>query len=356
MSRLASCVLCWLFALSVSASFAADDFNLVKAAEGIYVAQRSEPPGFTFVANMVFIVNDDDAVVVDTGVGPATAKAAIAALKKLTSKPVRYIVNTHWHDDHMMGNSTWREAYPGVEFIGHARAEAEMMSTGVSNRKQLLEQGPAFAKQIRDALAKNENLAGKPISNEERLAYLSDVAWAERYFTEAPRFSLIAPTLTVEDHMTLVRGKRTIEIRHLGRAHTGADLIVHLPLEKIVITGDLVVWPIPLYGSTSFPVDYIATLDKLLALNASTLIPGHGPVMKDDRYARSMLALLKSIESQVRAAVARGETLEQVRKSVKLDVFRKEFAGDSAMLNSLFSSYAQGPGVARAYQQIRDGL
>ena len=133
-------------------------------------------------------------------------------------------------------------------------------------------------------------------------------------------------------------------------------MVVHLPQENILITGDLVVWPIPLYGSTSFPVDYIATLEKLLALNAGTLIPGHGPVMKDDRYVRSMIALLKSIESQVRSAVARGETLEQVRKSVKLDALRAAFTGESAMLGALFASYVQGPGVARAYQQIRDGI
>ena len=64
-----------------------------------------------------------------------------------------------------------------------------MMSTGAANRRQLLEQGPAFARQIRDALAKNENLAGKPITLEKRLAYAGDVAWAERYFAERGGFS-----------------------------------------------------------------------------------------------------------------------------------------------------------------------
>jgi cyclase len=331
---------------------ASADFELKQVANGIYVALRNEPAGLTFVSNSTFIINDDDVVVVDTGVGPATAKSLIAALKKLTAKPVRYIVNTHWHDDHMMGNATWRDAYPGVEFIGHSKAEAELRSTGVANRKQLLEQGPAFAKQIRDAVAKKENLAGKPISDEERIAYLSDVTWAERYFAEAPSFALIAPTMTFDDKLVLVRGKRRIEVLYLGRAHTAADIVVYLPHEKIVITGDLVVWPIPLYGSTSFPLDYIATLEKLLSLNATTLIPGHGPVMKGDRYPRQMIALLKAIESQVRAAVARGETLDQIRKSVDLSAFKTGFAGDSVLRGMLFDSYVTGPGVNRAFQQI----
>ncbi len=348
-------ILCWLF-LCVPLFAGAQDFDLSKLADGVYAAIRREPPGLTFVGNSVFIINDDDVVVVDTGVGPATAQALIKALRGLTAKPVRYVVNTHWHDDHMMGNQAWREAYPGIEFIGQANTAREMLSTGASNRRQLLEGGPAFAQQIRDALAKNLNLAGKPITLEERASYASDVLWAERYFAEAPAFKPITPGMTVDTEMTLVRGARRIDIRYLGRAHTGADLIVHLPAENILVSGDLIVWPVPLFGSTSFPSDYIATLEKLLALKPGIIVPGHGPVMKDDAYARQMLALLQSIDSQVRAAVARGETLDETRKSIKLETFRQTFAGDSALKALLFNSYVTGPGVARAWQQISGKL
>lgn len=332
------------------------EFELSRVADGVYVVIRGEPPGLTFVSNTVFIVNDDDVVVVDTGVGPSTARATIAALRKLTAKPVKFVINTHWHDDHVMGNASYRAAFPGVEFIGHAHASAGMMSTGIVNRKQLLDQGPAFARQIRDAIAKNENLAGKPISQEERLTYLSDLAWAERYFAEAPGLSLIAPTITFEKQLTIVRGNRVIDIRHLGRAHTAADIVVHLPKENIVIAGDVVVWPIPLFGSTSFPIDYIATLEKLLAMKPAILVPGHGPVMRNDAHVRNMLALLKSIESQTRAAFTRGETVEQVRKSVNLDEFRDAFAGGSAMRSLLFNSYVAIPGVDRTYLQVSGKL
>ncbi len=350
----------WLFALlflfAIVLPLRAAELEIVKVADGVYAAIRAEPPGLTFISNTVFIIDDEDVVVVDTGVGPATARITIAALKKLTTKPVRYVVNTHWHDDHIMGNQAWRDAFPGVEFVGHANAEAEMRSTGVVNRKQLLEQGPAFAKQIREAMAKNENLAGKPISNEERLTYASDLVWAERYFVEAPNFQLIAPTMTLEDQLTLVRGNRVIDIRYLGRAHTAADVVVHLPKENIVITGDLVVWPIPLFGTTSFPVDYVGTLEKLLALKPAVLVPGHGPVMRDDAYIRKMLALLKSINGQTRAAFARGESAEQARKSIDLEAFKKDFAGESALRSLLFNSYVVGPGVNRAYRQISGKL
>lgn len=69
-------------------------------------------------ANNVFIINDNDVVVVDANGAPGITREVVAALRKITSKPVRYVINTHWHDDHIRGNKVYRDAFPGVEFIG----------------------------------------------------------------------------------------------------------------------------------------------------------------------------------------------------------------------------------------------
>jgi glyoxylase-like metal-dependent hydrolase (beta-lactamase superfamily II) len=137
----------------------------------------------------------------------------------------------------------------------------------------------------------------------------------------------------------------------LGRAHTAADLVVHLPKENIAVTGDLVVWPVPLIGSTSYPAEYGATLEKLLALRPAVIVPGHGPVMRDDTYVKLMVRLLTSIKQQVAAAVGRGETLEQTRKSVNLTEFRQAFAGDSKLKSFVFANYVTVPAVAAAFRQ-----
>jgi len=79
-------------------------------------------------------------------------------------------------------------------------------------------------------------------------------------------------------------------------------------------------------------------------------------VMKDDSYVRRMIALLTSIDTQVRAAVGRGEALEQVRKSVDLELYRRSFAGDSALRAMLFANYVQGPSVNRAFMQLTGKL
>jgi glyoxylase-like metal-dependent hydrolase (beta-lactamase superfamily II) len=166
-----------------------------------------------------------------------------------------------------------------------------------------------------------------------------------------PNVKIVLPTLTLEDQLTLQRGARTIEIRHLGRGHTGADLIVLMPKEGILITGDLVVWLVPLIGSTSFPAAYSATMEKLLALPANIIVPGHGPVLRDHEYLKLTARLLASLKDQTAASVARGETLEQRRKSVNLTEFRKLLAGDSVMRRILFGDYVIGAGSAAAHRE-----
>ena len=328
-----------------------DNFEIQKVAEGVYALIRKEPLGLWFEANNVFIINDDDVVVVDANISIAATKEVIAALRKLTPKPVRYVINTHWHEDHIIGNQVWREAFPGVEFIGHASALKDLPTTGAANRKQSVEGGHGLIKLLRDQVEKNKSLADGELTDEERAGYTETLRLVERYVAEAPQFQIIQPTLTVEDRMTLHRGNRVIEIRHLGRAHTAADLVVHLPKENIAVTGDLVVWPVPLIGSTSYPAEYGATLEKLLALRPAVIIPGHGPVMRDDTYVKLMVRLLTSIKQQVEAAVGRGETLEQTRKNVNLTEFRQAFAGDSKLKSFVFANYVTVPAVAAAFRQ-----
>src|SRR5262245_60737165 len=79
----------------------APQFELVKVSEGVYAAIRKEPPGLTVNGNSVFIINPDDVIVVDTTLTPGTAREELAALRKLTDKPVTCVINTHWHDDHI---------------------------------------------------------------------------------------------------------------------------------------------------------------------------------------------------------------------------------------------------------------
>ncbi|HUL74858.1 MAG TPA: MBL fold metallo-hydrolase [Vicinamibacterales bacterium] len=329
--------------------------DVQKIAAGVYAAIRTEPPGLFFNANSIFLINDADVVVVDTNITPGSARESLAALRAITTKPVTAVVNTHWHDDHIIGNQVYRDAFPGVEFIGQASTLQDLPTIGASNREQLVKMGPQMVQQLQMSVDQRKSLTGNVLTDEERTSYLSDIAAAQRYFAEAPSIQVVMPTTIVDKSLTLKRGKREIDVLFLGRAHTAADLVVWLPAERIAITGDLVVSPIPLIGSTSHPLEFGATLDKLLALKPAIFIPGHGPVMHDDKYVRQEIALLASIKSQVEAAVARGETLPQVRKSVNLDELKRQFAGTSQNLGFIFDNYVTSSGVAAAYKDATAG-
>src|SRR5687768_13800487 len=87
---------------------------LQQIAPDVYVWQRTEPSGLAVYANNVFIIRENDVIVVDTDMRPSITRGIIAHLKKLTPKPVSHVISTHWHDDHFVGNAAYREAYRGV--------------------------------------------------------------------------------------------------------------------------------------------------------------------------------------------------------------------------------------------------
>ncbi len=332
----------------------AKNFEVQKIAQDIYAVIRQEPPSLWFNPNTVFIIGKKDVIVVDSNISSDYTREVLAELKKITSKPVKYVINTHWHEDHIIGNRVYREAFPKVEFIGHESTLTDLPTIGATNRQDSVENGKGFANYLKKLLEKGENLDGKKITEEERLGYASDIKFVESYMAESPNFQIILPTITVKERLELNDGKRKIEIKFLGRAHTGGDLVVHLPKEKIVISGDLTVFPIPLIGSTSYPLEYGATLENLLKLNAKTIIQSHGGVMHDDAYIKLMIRLLASIKSQCESSFQRGETLEQMRKSVDLEEFRKLFAGDSQHKKFVFENYVFLPATAAAFKQLTE--
>jgi glyoxylase-like metal-dependent hydrolase (beta-lactamase superfamily II) len=122
-----------------------------------------------------------------------------------------------------------------------------------------------------------------------------------------------------------------------------------------VATGDLLVAPVP-YGYGCHPAEWIETLKKLMTLDASAIVPGHGPVMKDWEYAKKVLGLLEAVRSQVRQAASEGATLPEVRKRVDLASWRKAFAGDDVRRGFAFDDYFARSAIDRAWQESRGAM
>jgi glyoxylase-like metal-dependent hydrolase (beta-lactamase superfamily II) len=326
------------------------DIQVRKVVEGVYVASRADPLRPYVEGNSTIIVNEHDVVVVDAGGSPRIARNTIAEIRKLTPNPVRYVVLTHIHRDHRFGLQEYLKEFPGAEVIAHPVV------------RQVIEgpNGPGFVagriKRLEDSRAEvTKDVAalraeGKP-GNEKIIAVL------ERYAADLPTIveeyrtiRNLGPTATFEQKLTLHRGARAIDILFLGRGDTDHDVVVHLPKEKVVVTGDMVVHPSP-FGSSAQPSEWIATLGKLAALDFDQLIPGHGDVQQGKALIGRTVALVESVRTQVRAARAAGLDLEATKKKVDLSAFERELLGDDPVGRYFFRQNFADAAIAAAFKE-----
>lgn len=354
MSMARLCLLLLIMTAPVFAQPRTEMFEVVKVAEGVYAAIRKEPPGLMSNANSVFIITERDVIVIDTALTPSAARELVAALRKLTDKPVKYVINTHGHEDHVIGNRVFSDAYPQAQFVAHINTR-EYLSTTAPPRIEMAKSGmPDIIKTMSERLEKNVSFFGGPMSDEERATYTSDIKIAESYLAESTNVNVPLPTVTVLERLTLREGSRTIELMYLGRGHTSGDLVIYLPAERILIAGDLAAWPVPKVDyQLSRPKEWSATLEKMLALKPSVIIPGHGPVLRDDSHLRLISRLFTYISRKAEAAVADGKSVEQLRESIDLDEFQKAFAGDSRMRRLRFRNNILYSAINVAYADAR---
>lgn len=146
-----------LFALLVAAAF-----DIVQLHDGVYAALVDPTPPMYVFANALIVIDDGGVTVVDTHQSPAAAEALIDEIRKLTDKPVRFVINTHWHGDHVYGNQVYREQFPDVVFVGYRTMREDMLELGAAKLAEELETLPATIRQRETWLS-----AGKGPDGEE---------------------------------------------------------------------------------------------------------------------------------------------------------------------------------------------
>ena len=158
--------------------------------------------------------------------------------------------------------------------------------------------------------------------------------------------------LTFDDRLILHRGGRDIEVRYFGKANTDGDAVVWLPQDKVLVSGDIVVNPIP-YGIGSFPREWIAALQAVSALPFDTLVPGHGEVLHDRAYLEQLVSTLTVIREQVAASVARGLDLEATRKALDTSSFEAAYTLNDPLRKPLFDAWWVQPIARSAWLEAR---
>jgi glyoxylase-like metal-dependent hydrolase (beta-lactamase superfamily II) len=331
----------------------APNLTLEKLAPNVYAAIRTEPLGLAVNANSLIIVRDVDVVVVDAQFLTSATREPIAAIRGVTKKPVRWVVNTHWHDDHLAGDQVYRDSFPGVRFAQHANTVADLVALGEPNRKGTAEGAPPLADRFEKLLGMGLGIDSTPASEGERASVTNAIRIIREYVAELPNFRAVVVTDTVRDRLT-IPGKPAVEVRYFGNGNTRGDLVVSVPSLGIVASGDLVVAPIP-FAFNSNPREWVGVLDSLVGLEPRILVPGHGPVMRELTYVRSVRRMLDRINAEVAASVAQGDSLRATLRSVTLEDERVAMTHDEKWLNSMFRDFFVGPAVQRAYAEAKKG-
>jgi glyoxylase-like metal-dependent hydrolase (beta-lactamase superfamily II) len=232
--------------------------------------------------NVTVIEGEAGLVVVDTHASTKAAQEVIADLRRLSSRPVVGLVNTHEHVDHVFGNAAFREEYGEVPITAHEVAAFNTVPHGEQVKASSLARGDDRA----------EEIAETPIVPADHT------------------FSSVA---------TIDLGDRAVELVHPGRGHTGGDLLVRIDDADVVLAGDLVEESgAPAYGDDCFPLDWPRSLDLALELigQATVVVPGHGvPVDRDfvQEQRASIDVVARTIHDLAGSGVPLGKALESAQ-------------------------------------------
>lgn len=329
----------------------AKDFSTVKVADGVYAFITPESKTPMVNGNCVAVIGDNGVLVVDTGQFHSVTDRMIEEIKKLTAQPVRLLVTTHWHGDHNLAAVEYRKAFPGVVFVSHPETR-RYMAKYAPYMDALPKEMPKMLAEFKQTLASGKRKNGQALTANQKRYIQAEIADLESAMPDIQKAKQDLPDMTVGNEAKFYLGKREVQLLHLGRGNTAGDLMVYVPDVKVLMTGDVVVAPTP-YSFGSYPGEWIQVFDKLIAMDTAAIVPGHGPVMHDKDYIRTLKRLVETTRTQVQAAVKQGLSLEETRKRVDLASFRTQLAGDNYFRQRAFDDFYAQPAVEQAYKEAK---
>jgi len=232
--------------------------ELTRLADNVYsyVGVKDASPAHSFAANAGIVIGSDGVLVVDTLISAKEGERFLADIRKVTNKPIKYVVNTHTHLDHALGNCVFAKL--GATVISHE-----------ADRQSLATQGAGILKNAGHYGLKPEDMAGTVIS---------------------------VPTLGFSQQLSIDLGGEEVQLIRTAPSHTAGSLVVYLPAKKLLFCGDILFTDFhPFLADGDFG-GWTRTIDNLLTMDIERIIPGHGPLSgkKDLREMREYLVLFDS--------------------------------------------------------------
>jgi glyoxylase-like metal-dependent hydrolase (beta-lactamase superfamily II) len=313
----------------------AELFTLEKMGDGVWAA-LAKPTTWTNCNGAVFELSDG-LLVVDSHSKPSAAAALVAQIRKeISAKPVRYLVNSHFHWDHTQGNETYRQG--GDVRIIASEATRRLLSDGAAER---LKQAVGNAEKALES-ARERRAAASGV--EERARLDRAVADTEAYVKELKSLRLELPDITVKGDLTLHDRQQELRIVFRGRGHTEGDISVLSPSRRALATGDLAHGVIPYIGD-GYPVEWPKTLGEVAKLEFERFCGGHGRVETGRLRMDQMRGYLEELTAAVAEGKRGGKTVEQLRKEIT-----------PAALKSMGGGYLEAVSGGRGAAAVAGGI
>lgn len=260
-----------LFAQAASA-------DLTKLADNVYsyVGVKDASPARSFAANAGIVIGRDGVLVVDTLISAKEGERLLADIRKVTDKPIRYVVNTHTHLDHAFGNCVF--ARLGAVVISHA-----------ADREYLAKNGEKTLKDASSFGMKPEDMAGTTIS---------------------------LPAITFSDRMNIDLGGEAVELIRVAPSHTEGSVVVYLPARKVLFAGDVLFTDFHPFLAEGDITGWTKTLDMLQAMDIERIIPGHGP-LSTKKDLKEMKEYLLLFDKKAKEMAARGMNADAIAAELK---------------------------------------
>ena len=264
--------------MAVFGSAAISRAGLTKIADNVYsyVGEKDASPTHSFAANAGIVIGRDGILVVDTLISAKEAERFLADIRKVSDKPIRYVVNTHTHLDHAFGNCIFTRL--GATVISHEADRRMLEKVGESTLKNSVNFG-----------LKPEDMAGTEI---------------------------VYPSLTFSDRMQIELGGETVELIRVAPSHTEGSIVVYLPARKVLFAGDILFTDFHPYLADGDIPGWTKTLDALLAMDAERIIPGHGP-LSTRKDLQEMKEYLFLFDAKARELAATSQDADAIAAELK---------------------------------------
>lgn len=327
----------------------------VEVAPGVHAFLETEMNAIVS-SNIIAVIGTRDVLVYDSGHHPLETRAVVESLQTLTDKPVRYLVVSHWHDDHWVGNAEFARAWPRLTVVAHPFTARLMES-----RKEVFRGDACRAEledgeqELRGILERGTRPDGSPLPDASlaRTRRFLDGFVSERGQCDTREYRGV--DLEVADSLTLDLGGRQVQLRFLGRGNTAGDLVAILPEQRIVLTGDVLVSPFP-FATQSYISEWSRVLRRVERMQPSIIVPGHGTVEHDLTYLRDVAETLESIERQARVAYRPLMSVDSLRARIDLAPLAERFSHGDPFLKANFDYMLTQLAIERMWQELAGQL